>query len=454
MLDLNFFMPNAPLKGPPMKAWLRAMAAASVCIAGCGDDALESETDGLIAQKPGSQIVLSSTALDFSWIEGANSPPSQSVTLGIANQNGNKPWVATSDQPWLAVSPGNGTLANGEQATLSVSVNPTVPVEAWTGSTSIQGAPTSGWGVWTGSAMLIWGDNLTQNGKFYDPTSNRWYGQTSSQGAPSTRTLFSAVWTGTEMIVWGGITFWDGTPLDTGGRYNPATNTWQPVSTVGAPSPRFAHTAVWTGTHMVVWGGDSGGFSYKNSGGVYDPSTDTWIRATTLTDVPPARGYHAAVWTGTRMIIWGGENPSKFDTGAFYDPATDAWVGTTSTSGVLSARSHLAAIWTGREMILWGGGSGGPHLDTGKRYNPTTDTWSTDIPLDGAPPPRASHVMVWTGSRVIVWGGSSDTGLINSGGLYRPPLSALPSHTGSIDVFVPGSTNNPQTVSVSLAVTP
>ena len=37
------------------------------------------------------------------------------------------------------------------------------------------------------------------------------------------------------MIVWGGEH--NGTPLDTGGRYNPSTDTWTATSTTGAPAP-------------------------------------------------------------------------------------------------------------------------------------------------------------------------------------------------------------------------
>ena len=37
-------------------------------------------------------------------------------------------------------------------------------------------------------------------------------------------------------------------PTDTGGRYNPATDSWTPTSTgPGVPSARHDHTAVWTG---------------------------------------------------------------------------------------------------------------------------------------------------------------------------------------------------------------
>ena len=43
---------------------------------------------------------------------------------------------------------------------------------------------------------------------------------------------------------------------NTGGRYNPSTNSWTPTSTTDAPSGRYSHTAVWTGSEMIVWGGD------------------------------------------------------------------------------------------------------------------------------------------------------------------------------------------------------
>ena len=54
------------------------------------------------------------------------------------------------------------------------------------------------------------------------------------------------------MIVWGGN---DGDRLNTGGRYNPSTNSWTATSTTNAPTARAVHTAVWTGNEMIVWGG-------------------------------------------------------------------------------------------------------------------------------------------------------------------------------------------------------
>ena len=396
-------------------------------------------------------IGLSSTQLTFTAIEGGPDPADQTVDLTNIGKAGSALlWTATADQPWLSVIPSSGA----GPATLSVKVDSLVHTEAWVGPMSTTGAPTngSGRGAWVGDRLLVWGDNLTQTGVFYDPVGDAWSGSTTTTGAPSTRILFSSEWTGKEFIIWGGLTFWGGTALNTGARYDPAADSWAPMSTTGAPSARFAHTAVWTGTRMIVWGGDGGGFSYTNTGAAYDPATDTWNGTTTLTGAPPARGYHAAVWTGTRMIVWGGENPGKFDTGALYDPAANAWTGTTTLTGALSARSHLSAVWTGREMILWGGGSGGPHLDTGARYNPATDTWTGALPSTGAPAARASHVMAWSGTQMIVWGGESNGAAQNTGVLYQPPELPQGSYAGTITFSAPGAVS--RKVTVDLRVDP
>ena len=43
-------------------------------------------------------------------------------------------------------------------------------------------------------------------------------------------------------------------------------------------------------------------------------------------NVPSARYGNAAVWTSTRMLIWGGRNNNGIlNDGALYDPATDTW---------------------------------------------------------------------------------------------------------------------------------
>src|SRR6185436_18183838 len=62
----------------------------------------------------------------------------------------------------------------------------------------------------------------------------------------------------------------------------------------------------WTGEEMIVWGGSAQASTLLNTGGRYNPLSDSWTSTSTGANVPPARFDHSAVWTGTEMIVWGG----------------------------------------------------------------------------------------------------------------------------------------------------
>ena len=86
-------------------------------------------------------------------------------------------------------------------------------------------------------------------------------------------------------------------------------NTWT-ATAADAPTARAQHTAVWTGSEMIVWGGLNQG-SALNTGDKYEPATDSWTSIST-TNVPQARSGHTAIWTGTEMIVWAGYGFSAF----------------------------------------------------------------------------------------------------------------------------------------------
>jgi hypothetical protein len=81
-------------------------------------------------------------------------------------------------------------------------------------------------------------------------------------------------------------------------------DTWAPTSTINAPLPRQFHTAVWTGSEMIIWAGFYN-VGYVNTGGRYSAGNNSWT-ATSTTNAPSARYNHTAVWTGSEMIIWAG----------------------------------------------------------------------------------------------------------------------------------------------------
>ncbi len=294
--------------------------------------------------------------------------------------------------------------------------------------------PTPGWAaktnhsaVWTGTRMLIWGGSeggslASPNGGAYDPASNSWSTIT-NQGAPPAALNHSAVWTGSRMIIWGGEGATGSNARSTGGIYDPATDTWVPTSITGVPLPRARHRAVWTGTEMIVWGGNKSGTSVNyNSGGRFNPALNSWT-PTNVAAAPTPMASHTAIWTGSRMLVGGSHN------GARYDPATDSWT-PISLGSAGRFRSGHAAVWTGSLMLIWGGSDGAfPVMNSGDRYDPLLDTW-TSMDTSTAPTARTLYTAVWTGSRMVIWGGeATGVGGLQSGSRYDPVANTWSSTT-------------------------
>jgi N-acetylneuraminic acid mutarotase len=234
----------------------------------------------------------------------------------------------------------------------------------------------------------------------------------STVNAPSARSFHTAVWTGSEMIVWGGR---DGfNVLNTGGRYNPATDSWTATHTPNGLDGRYYHTAVWTGSEMIIWGGLDGNINVGNTGERYNPNTDSWA-AIAAGPLEP-RYLHTAIWVGSEMIVWGGYGLGgpPYRDGARYSPSSSSWT-PTSLSNAPSPRYAHTAVWTGSEMIVWGGNIAD---GTGGRYNPSTDSWTATSTTNA--PTVSNHTTVWTGSEMIVWGGFNYPNVVNTGGQYDP----------------------------------
>ncbi len=318
-------------------------------------------------------------------------------------------WSAASEE--LRQSPMPGALPGGSSSP-AVACGPDnvwLPMSRGIAPASAHSA------IWTGTHMITWGSGGRQGG-LYDPVTDSWR-PVSTLGAPTGGILHTAVWTGNRMLIWGGNS--------SGGRYDPATDTWSPVNQAGAPSARQFHTAVWTGSEMIVWGGRAAGGD-ENSGGRYDPVADVWS-PTSLTGAPFPREGATAVWTGDRMVIWGGVcrfsasgscNEIYLNSGGLYDPATDSWV-PTSMIGAARERTAHTAVWTGLEMLIYGGT--GPVVRTGVgRFVPASNSW---LPIAGSgtePLPRGNHLAIWSGERMMVWGGGAGLHILNTGGIYNP----------------------------------
>ena len=221
----------------------------------------------------------------------------------------------------------------------------------------------------------------------------------SSLNAPSPRRYASTAWTGQELLVWGGLAAGSTQLLNSGALYNPTTNSWRPMATVGATSPRLDATVLWTGTSFIVWGGSTSpdlDFTQRqNDGAIYNPATDTWRPMSTV-NAPSPRIPGVAIWTGSDLLIWAGARDKDrydstfFNNGARYNPLTDVWT-PLPTDGAPRDQHSYQMAWTGQELLVWGLFIGGV------RYSPTTNTWAP-LPAVNGPDNQHVYTTVWTGS--------------------------------------------------------
>ncbi len=331
--------------------------------------------------------------------------------------------------------------------------------------------------VWTGAQVCVWGGGgplgQLQTGAFYDPRRDVWQ-PLPTAGAPTGRNLAAGAWLEGQLAVWGGFDSL-GNVVPDGARFNPlsgpsgdwlplpgggpsrrlspasvdtgsalilsggldgntvladgaalrlgAAPAWSPIARLDSTSEaRFEHTAVWTGSEMIVWGGQNQTPTATRTGAVYDPRTSLW-RPISVQNAPLARTVHTAVWTGSEMIVWGGQNVGgdALDSGGAYSLAGNSWRALRD-EGSPEPRTYTRAVWTGSEMIVWGGGVGRPlttFFDTGGRYRPDVDRW-TPMTRVGAPSARAEASVIWAGSELVVWGGLGPHGFLADGARWRP----------------------------------
>jgi hypothetical protein len=189
----------------------------------------------------------------------------------------------------------------------------------------------------------------------------------------------------------------------------------------GPVAPRSDHFAVWSGDRVLIWGGANPSETRLADGGCYMPATGEWgsLPAAPLS----GRTGASVMWLRDRLIIWGGFADGHQDRtegglvplgdGAYYIPQTRCW-SPTPTSPLSPRGSHIAFASGGR-MILWGGmRESGARCRDGATLDPLSNEWALVPPC-----PISAHTAqerVWTGATLIVWA-SSDQGLHAPGSL-------------------------------------
>ncbi|HKY41172.1 MAG TPA: kelch repeat-containing protein [Polyangiaceae bacterium] len=289
-----------------------------------------------------------------------------------------------------------------------------------------------------GSKVFIWGGNnaagqALNDGAIYDPTTDTWTAVGTTGSPPSGRVLATAVWTGSVVVVWAGGDVGSTADYSTGSRYDPATDTWQAITSFGAPPSRRAPHGFWTGSRVMFYGG-------LNSQGVplgalylYDPVNDVWS-STTSNDRPSALLDRTVGWSGSLLTVYGGrQQGGSGDNKTYtYELATDDWAnvadGPTDRYGALGT-------WDGTYLLAWSG-MGSSIRTNGRMYNPVDDTW-TNMGTAGDPTYRyAIHRMTgWTNRlkprvTLMVGGFNSSNGVLTDGGIYNSTTNGWTPVTG------------------------
>jgi hypothetical protein len=217
--------------------------------------------------------------------------------------------------------------------------------------------------VWTGKEMIGWGGGCCgdawSGGSAYDPAAKSWRTLARSPLVPSQGPI--GAWTGRELVLFvSGIDPGSGKPWPArfarAAAYDPATDTWRRIAPPPTPDARFGGTAVWDGREVLVVGAGA----RSQDALAYSPATNRWRR---LASMEPGHAGASAVWTGKRLLVWGGtQYDPKGDVpaphGVSYDPKTDRW--SSLPQWPLRSRDGSTVVWTGRQLVVWGGVIGTP----------------------------------------------------------------------------------------------
>ncbi len=229
--------------------------------------------------------------------------------------------------------------------------------------------------------------------------------------APSPRFAHTAVWAGTRMLVTGGRGGGGASCAPEAMWYTPATNRWESVGREIPHSFRANASAVWADDEVILFGGGACGLASRTFGDGfrYRP----WSQSTVDFDAsmaPGARVGHTALWTGEEMLIWGGSGQPQCvpdrcagvdEVGGRYHPATDVWTPISATD----APRGGGAVWTGESLLVWSGKDIEP--EPGGVYTLASDSWQTIPVPEWSPPKGQPSSVAWIGEELFVWDGAS-----------------------------------------------
>jgi len=275
--------------------------------------------------------------------------------------------------------------------------------------------------AWAGNVAYVFGGNVGSQDSVirYDPVSD--CAVDTDALLPTSLVHSSALWDGQAAYIFGGNNFQLGLSSDDIIKYDPSLNT-ATLLLQSLPSAREGTSALVAGTQQIVVGGHVEDlFSSDEVDDVFDAKTGQVVA-----HLPEKRAHTAAVWTGSRGLVFGGkENGLEWEQIYSYDPVTRQVVEQASIlphGGIQGA----GAAWDGTRAYIAGGWSfDADLLNEIQAYNPATDGSPAVVPTlsQRLPYAVAFASSAWDGRHMYLFGGENAIQDFDSIVRYTPALA-------------------------------
>lgn len=214
------------------------------------------------------------------------------------------------------------------------------------------------------------------------------------------RSELGAAALGDRIFVAGGIR-WSGT-TDRFEEFDTGRGVWRRRADLPLPLHHPALTAV-EGRLLLCGGYRNLFFDPVPLAYLYEPAQDRWQR---LPDMPAARGEHAAVFAGGRVLVIAGRGPAAARVWS-WNPQRGTW--SDEDEPIPTPRHHAAvAVLDGLVYVAGGRDAHGRNLSVLERYDPGTRHWVPRAPMPR--PQGAGTAAAWNGELHVVGGEDLDRG--------------------------------------------
>ncbi len=403
-------------------------------------------------------IYVDTSLVPFQYAHNHLQPATQ--TIKLTNHNGHTfTWGAllSTDNNWLVVAPGSGTLLNDQSVDLTLSA-PTVqslPSKTYTVRFSIQGA-FDNHTIYSMQPLTLTLQVQQQPAitPTATPTSPLTFSmqQLTSSGAPGQgRSLHSMVWDpqNNTVLVFGGVNsqglhndLWSYNPNS--GQWTqltPSTNATSTDCSGSSPAPRASAAMVWDSidNEVLIYGGIGANHTFLSDLWAYSPNAGTWTLLSctnSASNTPGPRSGAGVAWNGNQMLLLGGHNSDNssglLDDFWSYTPGPAGAKGSWSQlqNSPLGALVYPTMSWDSRDRALYvfGGTTATAQSNTIATYQPSNGGWHIATPSNApgtGPMARQLALSAWDSKDNVFlmtggWSATDKTTTLNSLWSYSP----------------------------------